>query len=190
MKIQCACYESVQLDVKGWPCESLHKFSCSMHINFNWRWQHLVFSSVVEFKDKEMARKAIESMHRYQLKDRFMVVREVCMPFSLFSSWIIHTQHWFFVLNWIGVYLQWWLTVHDWYHLVCSSYLLEQDKNICCVYLFCQFHNVPICSQIEASGTGSGLWASTALEMFTCPTVLAKLSNFKDILRTSRNIPF
>lgn len=39
----------------------------------------LVFhvSRVIEFKDKDTARKAIENMHRYKIKDRNIVVREV-----------------------------------------------------------------------------------------------------------------
>lgn len=32
---------------------------------------------IIEFKDKDTARKAIETMHRYKMKDRNIVVREV-----------------------------------------------------------------------------------------------------------------
>lgn len=33
--------------------------------------------SVVEFKDKESAKKCVENMHRMQMKDRYVVVKEI-----------------------------------------------------------------------------------------------------------------
>ena len=36
-----------------------------------------VFCRVIEFKDKDAARKAIETMHQYKIHDRYLVVNEV-----------------------------------------------------------------------------------------------------------------
>lgn len=46
----------------------------------------LFHSRIIEFKDKDTARKAIEKMHRYKLKDRNIVVREVRHPRSVNNS--------------------------------------------------------------------------------------------------------
>ena len=42
----------------------------SMHID-------IIFYRVIEFKDKDAARKAIETMHQYKIHDRYLVVNEV-----------------------------------------------------------------------------------------------------------------
>lgn len=37
----------------------------------------IIFYRVIEFKDKDAARKAIETMHQYKIHDRYLVVNEV-----------------------------------------------------------------------------------------------------------------
>lgn len=60
----------------------LGKFYISQPLMFFCRSLYLVTflilcSSVVEFKDKEAAAKALDVMHRYEIKGRKIVVREV-----------------------------------------------------------------------------------------------------------------
>lgn len=55
-----------------------------------------VLFRIIEFKDKDTARKAIETMHRYKMKDRNIVVREVKVSFYCnkknFAYFLCHLQ--------------------------------------------------------------------------------------------------
>lgn len=45
---------------------------------------------IVEFHSPELAQKAVEKMHRYELKGRKLVVKEVCSFFFFFQNEIVN----------------------------------------------------------------------------------------------------